>query len=162
MRVNNITGNDFNLNNVLFISKEIEEKFSRTRLVGGEVLLTLVGSTGQSMVVPKELSGWNVPRAIAVIRVKEDIGAEWVNLCLQTKEVAEYLDARANTTVQKTLNLKDVREIPILLPPPQLKSAIENVALGISKKSNAIIKPTKPSNKWPKPCSKVGLSILNQ
>ncbi|HBW4678453.1 TPA: restriction endonuclease subunit S [Klebsiella pneumoniae] len=86
------------------------------------------------MVVPKELSGWNVPRAIAVIRVKEDIGAEWVNLCLQTKEVAEYLDARANTTVQKTLNLKDVREIPILLPPPQLKSAIENVALGISKK----------------------------
>lgn len=134
VRVNNITGNDFNLNNVLFISKEIEEKFSRTRLVGGEVLLTLVGSTGQSMVVPKELSGWNVPRAIAVIRVKEDIGAEWVNLCLQTKEVAEYLDARANTTVQKTLNLKDVREIPILLPPPQLKSAIENVALGISKK----------------------------
>lgn len=106
VRVNNITGNDFNLNNVLFISKEIEEKFSRTRLVGGEVLLTLVGSTGQSMVVPKELSGWNVPRAIAVIRVKEDIGAEWVNLCLQTKEVAEYLDARANTTVQKTLNLK--------------------------------------------------------
>ncbi|MFP3523853.1 restriction endonuclease subunit S [Pantoea sp. SIMBA_072] len=134
VRVNNITANEFDLNNVMFISKEIEEKFSRTRLVGGEVLLTLVGSTGQSMVVPKELSGWNVPRAIAVIRVKEDIGAEWINLCLQTKEVFEYLDARANTTVQKTLNLKDVREIPILLPPRPIKSAIENVALGISKK----------------------------
>lgn len=136
VRVNNITSNDFSLDNVLFIAREIEGKFSRTRLSGGEVLLTLVGSTGLSMVVPKELAGWNVPRAIAVMRIKDEIGAEWVNICLQTKEVAEYLDSRANTTVQKTLNLKDVREIPIILPPKHLKSAIESIALTISKKIN--------------------------
>ncbi|OKB67399.1 hypothetical protein BHU62_07880 [Serratia marcescens] len=88
------------------------------------------------MVAPQELSGWNVPRAIAVMRIDDDIGAEWVNICLQTKEVSEYLDARANTTVQKTINLRDVREIPIVLPPKHLKSVIESIALSISKKIN--------------------------
>src|SRR5690606_1704225 len=35
---------------------------------------------------------------------------------------------RANTTVQKTLNLKDVREIPILIPPQKIKEKIEAIS----------------------------------
>lgn len=134
IRVNNVNNGQLELKDVLKVSHEIEKKYERTRLKGGEILLTLVGSTGQSFVAPKELAGWNVPRAIAVIRVDESIGANWINICLQTEEVKHFLNVRANTTVQKTLNLKDVRDIPILIPPKDVKTSIENIALGLSQK----------------------------
>ena len=134
IRVNNISNDQLDLSEVLRVSPEIEEKYKRTRLQGGEVLLTLVGSTGQSFVAPAELAGWNVPRAIAVIRASEDVGADWINICLQSKETMHFLNVRANTTVQKTLNLKDVRDIPILIPPYGVQKSIESVALSLSKK----------------------------
>jgi type I restriction enzyme, S subunit len=84
--------------------------------------------------VPEALKGWNVARAIAVVRPQPDIGAEWINICLQTQEVHQFLNERANTTVQKTLNLSDVREIPILIPPSEIKNGIESVALALSEK----------------------------
>ena len=134
VRVNNLNGG-LNLSEVLKVSPEIESKYRRTRLKGGEVLLTLVGSTGQSLVAPDKLKDWNVPRAIAVIRASEEVGAEWINICLQSKEVKHFLDVRANTTVQKTLNLKDVRDIPILIPPKVVKEKIERVALSLVHKA---------------------------
>lgn len=134
IRVNNITNGSLTLDDVLKVAPEIEVKYKRTRLKGGEVLLTLVGSTGQSLVVPNEMKGWNVPRAIAVIRVDENIGANWVNICLQSSHTKHFLDVRANTTVQKTLNLKDVKDIPILLPPKPVRDFIENTEQGFSKK----------------------------
>ena len=134
IRVNNFQNGHLDLTGVLKVSPEVEKKYSRTRLKGGEVLLTLVGSTGQSIVVPKELSGWNIPRAIAVIRADDSIGADWINLCLQSSTTQHFLDTRANTTVQKTLNLKDVRQIPILIPPVSVKAFIESSVTSLDKK----------------------------
>lgn len=134
IRVNNVNNGQLQLDDVLKVAPEIEEKYKRTRLVGGEVLLTLVGSTGQSFVAPEKLAGWNVPRAIAVIRPKEEIGADWINICLKSKPVQHFLDVRANTTVQKTLNLKDVRDIPIPIPPKEIKEQIESIAVSLQDK----------------------------
>jgi type I restriction enzyme S subunit len=134
VRVNNFKNCQLQIDDVHKVSSEIASKYKRTCLVGGEVLLTLVGSTGQSAVVPKQMAGWNIARAVAVIRPKVEIGADWINICLQTKEVQRFLDERANTTVQKTLNLADVREIPIPIPPKAVKEEIESIALAFSKK----------------------------
>jgi type I restriction enzyme, S subunit len=134
VRVNNFSRDGLELNEVLKVSPDISAKFKRTVLRGGEVLLTLVGSTGQSIVVPESMKGWNVPRAIAVIRVANEVGADWVNICLQSPATKYFLDSRANTTVQKTLNLKDVKEIPILLPPDEYKSAALSTLISLNKK----------------------------
>ncbi len=124
VRVNNFTKNGLDLSSVLRVSQEIEGKFLRTRLRGGEVLLTLVGSIGQSVVVPEELFGWNVARAVAVIRPYQEVGAAWINICLGSQSTADFIDARANTTVQKTLNIQDVRQIEIPIPPTHVKDFI--------------------------------------
>jgi len=134
VRVNNINNGELDIANPLKVDPIVEAKYERTRLEGGEVLLTLVGSTGQSLVAPPELAGWNVARAIAVIRVKKDVGAEWVNICLHSREAQHFLEVRANTTVQKTLNLKDVRDIPILIPRSETKDFIESCWVSLSRK----------------------------
>lgn len=136
IRVNNIQNGKISVADVLKVSHDVESKFSKTRLEGGEVLLTLVGSTGLSAITTKDLHGWNVARAIAVIKPSDEISAEWIHICLQSTYTKYFLDSRANTTVQKTLNLKDVKEIPLPIPPIEERMNLEKIYFDLESKIN--------------------------
>lgn len=116
VRVNNFRDTQIDVSNVMYISPEIEAKYERTRLKGGEILLTIVGSVGQVAVVPPHLAGFNVARAVAVLHPLPSVQAEWIALCLRSPLSQHLLGSRANTTVQTTINLKDLRALPIPLP----------------------------------------------
>ena len=124
IRVNNFRDTRIDLADVMYIEPEIEAKYSRTRLNGGEVLITIVGSVGQVAVVPSRLSGFNVARAVAVIHPLPHIAPEWIALCLRSPLSQHLLGSRANTTVQTTINLKDLRALPIPLPPSEVRQGI--------------------------------------
>ena len=117
IRVNNFKDGRLDLSDVMYIAPDIESKYSRTRLVGGEVLLTVVGSVGQVATVPSNLEGFNVARAVAVIHPLPHIEPRWIAICLRSPLSQHLLGSRANTTVQTTINLKDLRALPIPLPP---------------------------------------------
>lgn len=127
VRVNNFSSAGLKLDDVLRIDGAIEAKHSRSRLRGGEVLLTLVGSTGQVAVADSSVAGWNVARAVGVIPVRSDIPSRWVAWCLQSPYPRAFLDARANTTVQKTINLRDVAAVPVPMPSLDEIDAISSV-----------------------------------
>jgi len=116
VRVNNFRDMRLDLTEVMRVAPEVEAKYRRTRLKGGEVLLTIVGSVGQVAVVPIRLAGFNVARAVAVIDPLPDVGPDWIALCLRSPLSQHLLSSRANTTVQTTINLKDLRALPIPLP----------------------------------------------
>ncbi|HCK0837150.1 TPA: restriction endonuclease subunit S, partial [Escherichia coli] len=143
IRVNNIQNGNIYIDDVLKVSHEIESKFAKTRLEGGEVLLTLVGSTGISAITTKALQGWNVARAVAVIKPCDEISAEWIHICLQSPFTKYFLDSRANTTVQKTLNLKDVKEIPLPIPPHEERVSLEKIYFNFENRINLNIKINK-------------------
>jgi type I restriction enzyme S subunit len=116
VRVNNFKDGHIELSELMRIEPEIETKYGRTRLQGGEVLLTLVGSVGQVAVVPEALKGFNVARAVAVIHPKE-VDPNWLAICLRSPLSQHLLSSRANTTVQTTINLKELRALPVPLAP---------------------------------------------
>ncbi|MCV5111588.1 restriction endonuclease subunit S, partial [Escherichia coli] len=87
------------------------------RLNGTELLITLVGNPGDCVVVEPYMAGWNAARALAVVRLKDTGLREWLKYILLSKPAKHLIDARLNTTVQKTLNLKDIRELGIPIPP---------------------------------------------
>jgi type I restriction enzyme, S subunit len=117
IRVNNFRDTRIDLSDVMYIAPEIEAKYSRTRLKGGEVLVTVVGTVGQVAVVPSRFAGFNVARAVAVIHPLPHIAPEWIALCIRSPLSQHLLGSRANTTVQTTINLKDLRALPIPMPP---------------------------------------------
>lgn len=124
VRVNNLRGGRILTDDVLRVAPDIESDYARTRLRGGEVLLSLVGTLGECAVVPKELAGWNVARAVAVIPPKTNIDPHWLAMCLRSTNIQALMRAWATTTVQATLNLRDVRRLPILLLPEPDRSNI--------------------------------------
>ena len=118
IRVNNFRDMRLDLSDVMRIAPEVEAKYGRTRLSGGEVLLTLVGSVGQVAEVLKTCAGFNVARAVGVVKPANGIDAKWIAICLRSPLSQHLLGSRANTTVQTTINLKDVRALPIPIPRP--------------------------------------------
>ncbi|MCA3223153.1 MAG: restriction endonuclease subunit S [Burkholderiales bacterium] len=127
VRVSDVRDGRVEVSTPLRVARDIEAAHARTRLAGGELLLTLVGTVGEAAVVPASLAGWNTARAVAVIPVRKEVGAHWVKLALAAPGVRAIIDSRLNTTVQATLNLGDVAQLPIVLPPIRERKAIAHI-----------------------------------
>lgn len=122
VRVNNFRNGRLDTSDVLRVSMSIEEKYSRSRLRGGELLVSLVGTLGQTAIAPDTLRGWNVARAVGVIPLRSDVDKRWIHFVLRSKEAQEFIQIHANTTVQATFNLRDLAQLPVPLPPDDLRS----------------------------------------
>jgi type I restriction enzyme S subunit len=116
------------------ISDSVDQEYKRTKLSGDELLITLVGNPGDCVVVTKNMVGWNAARALAVVRLKDPELREWLKLILLSPASKHIIDSRLNTTVQRTLNLKDIKELPVPLPPIQIRNRICNVVKNLETK----------------------------
>ena len=117
LRVIDIPNGRVDTRSPLRVAPHVEAAHARTRLAGGELLLTLVSTVEETAVVPDDLKDWNVARAIAGVPVDEGVGVRWVKLMLEEPAARALIKARLNTTVQATLNLRDVADLPVLMPP---------------------------------------------
>ena len=106
------------------ITKEKHHEYRRTALEGGELLITLVGNVGQCAVVPPRMTGWNTARAVAVMRLADSSDTHFVQQCLLSRPLQHLMEVWCNTTVQATLNLKEIRQLPLPWPPKETRDAI--------------------------------------
>lgn len=127
------------------ISTETNGEYKRTQLEGDELLITLVGNPGECVIVKPEMRGWNPARAIAVVRLRDTSIRTYLKAVLESSAGKHLIDAVLNTTVQKTLNLKDIRRLPIPLPAPEVIESISSVAealitrLAVLRETNATL-----------------------
>ncbi|MBL8483846.1 MAG: hypothetical protein JNJ60_16745 [Rhodocyclaceae bacterium] len=124
------------------VSPGIDAEYRRSRVVGGEVLVSVVGTIGRTSVVPQGLSA-NIARAVARIACRQDVSGLWVHYWLSTDSVQWHLLNSAKEVARKTLNLSDLARIPIALPGSAEQSLIvEKVGayLRLAKKIESIVK----------------------
>lgn len=110
------------------ISAETNQEYKRTQLTGDELLITLVGNPGECVVVKPEMVGWNPARAIAAIKLKDSELRTYLKAVLESSAGKHLIDSVLNTTVQKTLNLKDIRRLPIPMPERATIAAISQMS----------------------------------
>ena len=113
IKVYNIMAGLTKLSDLDLTATEIEEKYSRTRLKGGELIVSIVGTIGKTAIVPKEFAGCNIVRAIALIDIKEEFLSLWTKYYIDSPKGQEYIKGNLNTTVQPTLNIKSLSNMPI-------------------------------------------------
>ncbi|MEX0641902.1 MAG: restriction endonuclease subunit S [Pirellulales bacterium] len=117
LKVADLAGSVINPHPSFRITPKKHHEYRRTAFEGGEILLTLVGGVGQCAVVPPSMAGWNAARAIAVIRLREPEEASYVRACLLSRPLQHLMEIWCNTTVQATLNLRDIKQLPLPWPP---------------------------------------------
>lgn len=129
VRVNNVRNGRIETDDVLKVAAEVEGQYARTRLKGGELLITVVGTVGECAIVPEVLKGWNVARAISVARIKPEFDTRFVKYCFKLDDVTFQMYGNTNDTVQPTLNLGQLKSLVLNAPGLEEQRRIAN-ALG--------------------------------
>lgn len=116
------------------VSPEVHHEYRRTALIGGEILITLVGNPGVVAIVPDSMAGWNAARAIAVVRLKNPEDALFFKAAFAAPEVQHTIRNVCNTTVQATLNLKDIRALDLPWPDKATRGRIASLLGAVDRK----------------------------
>lgn len=113
IKVNNIISGLKSIEALDTTDPENDEQYARTRLHGGELVVSVVGTIGKTAIVPQSFAGCNLVRAIALIDISDDALCKWVKYYIDSPEGQNYINQHLNTTVQPTLNINSLSEMPI-------------------------------------------------
>ena len=113
IKVNNIISGLKSIQDLDTTHPENDQKYRKTRLNGGEIIISVVGTIGKTAIVPMNFKGCNLVRATALIDIKDPILSRWVKYYIDSPTGQSYINGNLNTTVQPTLNIKSLVEMPI-------------------------------------------------
>ena len=116
IRICDVADGIIDQSNLKRVAESISRKFPRTLLQGREVLLTLVGTIGRTAIVPDDLAGANVARAVGVLSTVPNILPEWLEIYLRSEGARQLLVENAREVARKTLNLEQLREYAVPIP----------------------------------------------
>lgn len=117
------------------ISKNLDEEYIRSRLMGNEVLISLVGTIGRIAVTESYHRFMNVHRNIGIIPVdKKKIDKRYLAYIMQSEMVQKEIRVKTTGGNQPLFNLGDLRNLNILLPPLKEQLEIVNIISCIDKK----------------------------
>jgi len=91
---------------------EYEKIHSNFSLKAGDVLLTIVGSIGETAIL-RDSNGLTFQRSVAFLRPKNDISSEFLYSEIQTATFQKELESRKSTSAQPGIYLGDLAEIPV-------------------------------------------------
>ena len=98
-------------------SFEIESRYVRSRLRGGDLVYAIRGSIGEVEVVPDELEGANLTQDAARVAYTKATHGHWLLYALRSKGVFGQLEAGALGATIKGINIRDLKRARIPVPP---------------------------------------------
>lgn len=109
------------LNELNYISTEISQKYSRTVLKPGDLIMTVRGEVGKVGIVDKNLEGYNINANVIKISLKEEIDG----IAIYPRYIWQYLNSNIGNAlirkqvaggVQETITVSGISDIDIVLP----------------------------------------------
>ena len=96
---------------------EIDSRYIRSRLAGGDLVYAIRGSIGEVEMVPDELDGANLTQDAARVAYTPTTHGNWLMYALRSKAVFSQLEAGALGATIKGINIRDLKRALILVPP---------------------------------------------
>ncbi len=103
--------------NIKRVLPDLANSYRRTMLRGGELLLRIRGGVGELAICPPEMIGGNVSREIAVVPLRENIESRFAMYLLAAPSNQARMVREVKGTSYVGINLKDVRTLPLPVPP---------------------------------------------
>ena len=100
----------------------ISNRYKKTLLKGHELLITVRANIADTFVAGEEYKGCNVGRGIVPIRTQEDIILiEFLKCLIDNKHLNDILKSKAKGITLIQLNMEDLRNIELIIPPIDLQ-----------------------------------------
>ena len=113
---------------------ENDAKYQRTKLKGGELIVTVVGTCGKTAIVPTHFAGCNLVRATCLIDIEDETICRWIKYYIDSPQGQAYINQNLNTTVQATLNVKNLNEMPIPFYSKEYTSNVVKILSSLDRK----------------------------
>lgn len=127
VRVSDIQSGQIDQAAIYRISNALDEEYRRTKLRGGEILISIQGSVGRVAIVPPSLSGANVSRTLSMVRLRDADLALWVQRALESPAIQDAMRTVVGGTTRDSLNLRDLRKLEIPIAPQPVRESILKV-----------------------------------
>ena len=102
-------------------TKEISDSYKRTILKGNEILMCVRGTTGLVALATEDIKDCNVTRGVTPIECNADNSRLYIYHLLLTAGIQQYIANYTKGIALKQINMQDVREIPLMIPPLSLQ-----------------------------------------
>ena len=118
IRSQNVLHYSLNLDDVVYITNDINEKMSRTQTQAHDVLLNITGaSIGRSTYIPDSLNQANVNQHVCIIRTSHSLLYKYLCLYLNTPTIQRLIQEWSSGATREALTLSQIRSIPLPMCP---------------------------------------------
>ena len=118
LRVQNISGGNVNFaDETLFIDEHVNEALKRSRILPGDVLLSIAGSIGRTGVVPNDAPPMNCNQAVAILRTTDKVHRPFLRHWLECEDAQKQMRGATVTGTIQNLSLSQIGELKVVLPP---------------------------------------------
>ena len=138
VRVGDFADMSIRVENLKRIEPAIEASYKRSRLVGDEVLIACVGSIGLIALADERLLGFNIVRAVARVRCGPRLNRVFLAWLLKTPHIQRFFTRETRTVSQPTLNIRQIEQTQIIVPPLQLQEQFARAAIKSTDTTNQL------------------------
>jgi type I restriction enzyme S subunit len=111
----------------------IAAKFSRSRVEGNEIVMSIRATVGTTAFVPPELDGANLTQGTARISPGKQTDQHYLLAYLRSDAAQRWLQRQVKGATFREITLNRLREMPILVPPLDMQRAFATRAAEIDK-----------------------------
>ncbi|MCC7134492.1 MAG: restriction endonuclease subunit S [Gemmatimonadales bacterium] len=117
LRVQNLGGDKIDFSeDVLYISEATHQALSRSQIRPGDVLTTIAGTIGRTVVVPASAPPANCNQAIAIITPRESLNSLYLCHWLRSGSAIRQMTQGQVTATISNLSLGQIKSLKILVP----------------------------------------------
>jgi type I restriction enzyme, S subunit len=113
LQIEDVIHGDINYTKVHRISRQLDEEYSRTKVFGGEIVISLVGTIGKIALLPLGMERSNLHRNLGVISIDSIESPHFFFYLLQSHKFQELLASATMGSTQSLLNLGSLRNMNV-------------------------------------------------
>jgi type I restriction enzyme S subunit len=117
VRVMDVRDGWIDVGQVVHVSPSVAAAYARTRLEPNDVVLAVMATIGRAAVIPPELAGGNVNRALAVLRLGPRVVPEYMSTVLRSPVFQSAFSDEKLGSAQSRINMADLRQFSLPVPP---------------------------------------------
>jgi len=119
------------LDDLLHTTPKIEKEYKRSRLVPGDILISIRGTVGRVAEVPPELDGANITQDTARLSIKSDLHHRYVKMILESNYVQRQITAKITGLAVQGINIGELRKIRIPIPDLKIQEQFASECIAI-------------------------------
>jgi type I restriction enzyme S subunit len=133
------------------VSDAVEQKYRKARVAEGDVILSIVGSVGNTAIIPAWLDGANITQTTArVVPDKKRLNNEFLYFLFQSPPFKVMMTRVMKSGTRQGLNIEDVENFEVSLPSLEEQTRIAGFLMALDAKVAGVARAVEAVQKWKK------------